>query len=157
MTATTDMQGLETSSTETQEVRHLEGHTFKNITTTGNQITHLGTVHDTSNPLGATHVDTRPPDYSIPEQYQDHDAGRIDPNDGQEVVDYLNRRDTASPDDIGTSHFNLPDRVYYGDLRPRKESPSASYRLEALGSSGLAPSNSVWYSEHLRDAQRGPQ
>ena len=129
---------------------------FKDVTVSGNERAVLGNTIETPHPLEATHVDTRPPD-SIPEQYQDHDAGRIDPNDGQEVVDYLNRRDTASPDDIGTSHFTLPDRVYYGDLRPRKEATSASNRLEALGSSGLAPSNSVWYSERLRDSQRVSQ
>ncbi|SMY19773.1 unnamed protein product [Zymoseptoria tritici ST99CH_1A5] len=43
-------------------------------------------------------VDTRPPDYGIPEHLQDHDAGRINPNDGQEVVDLLNQQGPLTDD-----------------------------------------------------------
>jgi hypothetical protein len=48
-------------------------------------------------------VDTRPPDYGIPAHEQDHDMGRIDPRDGQEVVDLLNQGD-SNRDDSGESH-----------------------------------------------------
>lgn len=136
-----------------QRDHHLEGQVFENITS-GNQRAVLGNVYETSHPLGATHVDTRPPDYGIPQEYQDHDAGRIDPKDGQEVVDYLNRRG-ANPDDIGTSEFNLPKGVFYGDLRPRKQSSSA-YEINWKRWSP-ASANSVWYSEYLRDSQRVSQ
>lgn len=94
---------------------------------------HYGNVYDTSFPLGLeeTRVDTRPPDTDNleEEQYQDRDNGRdapLDaPRDGQEVVDYLNRKGGASPDDIGTSQTShLPPGIFYGDLRPRKESSS---------------------------------
>ncbi|KXT09392.1 hypothetical protein AC579_4897 [Pseudocercospora musae] len=47
-------------------------------------------------------LDTRPPDYGIPYGEQDHDMGRIDPRDGQEVVDLLNERGPIT-DDIGNT------------------------------------------------------
>lgn len=48
-------------------------------------------------------VDTRPHDYGIPVQEQDHDAGRhVFPQDGQEVVELLDRRGSEVGDDIGT-------------------------------------------------------
>ncbi|CAK4033556.1 Hypothetical predicted protein [Lecanosticta acicola] len=52
-------------------------------------------------PLQAT-VDTRQAEHgqTIPPQEQDHDAGRIDPKDGQEVVDLLNETGPIT-DDIG--------------------------------------------------------
>lgn len=46
----------------------------------------------------------------IPAVEQDHDAGRIRPEDGQAVVDYLNQRN-ASPDDIGTFDFTSSEDV----------------------------------------------
>lgn len=49
-------------------------------------------------PLAATSVGTRTSE--IPLQEQDHDSGRLDPNDGQEVVDLLNERG-AITDDMG--------------------------------------------------------
>lgn len=58
-------------------------------------------------PLPAHTVDTRPPEYetAIPPQEQDHDPGRINPNDGQDVVDLLNQRG-AITDDMGKCvHF----------------------------------------------------
>ena len=80
-------------------------------------------------------VDTRPPDYglSIPPEEQDHDAGRINTNDGQAVVDLLNRSGPPA-DDIGTSLPSpasaLPEGVFYGDLRTRggsnQPAPSSS-------------------------------
>ncbi|KXS93447.1 hypothetical protein AC578_2998 [Pseudocercospora eumusae] len=48
-------------------------------------------------------LDTRPPDYGIPHGEQDHDMGRIDPRDGQEVVDLLNERAPIT-DDIAPNH-----------------------------------------------------
>lgn len=75
-------------------------------------------------------VDWAPPDHTsriIPPYEQDHDAGRFDPRDGQAVVDLLNL--PASPDDIGTFAAvdsapparDLPQGVFYGDLRSRRE------------------------------------
>ena len=46
-------------------------------------------------------VDTRPDEYGIPASEQDHDAGRIYPQDGQDVVDLLNGG--PATEDIGTS------------------------------------------------------
>lgn len=73
-----------------------------------------------------TPVDTRPPEYGIPAYEQDHDAGRVDPRDGQDVVDLLNQRGGTSADDIGTSAStsqpSFPKGVFYGDLRRRDES-----------------------------------
>lgn len=97
----------------------------------------MGNVHETetSFPLGleATHVDIRPPDTDSLEQYQDRDEGRTAPKDGQEVVDYLNRKGgAASPDDIGTSkspssmNLDLPPGVFYADLRSRETALSSS-------------------------------
>lgn len=50
-------------------------------------------------------VDTRPLDYGIPSQEQDLDLGRdrIDPQDGQAVVDLLNQPSEDVGGDIGTS------------------------------------------------------
>ncbi|KAK3708917.1 hypothetical protein LTR37_011247 [Vermiconidia calcicola] len=75
-------------------------------------------------------VDGTPLDYGriIPPHEQDHDHGRINPQDGQEVVDLLNQPvgSGAHPDDIGTSVDTLPAShpsnqfppgVFYGDLR----------------------------------------
>ncbi|USW47520.1 hypothetical protein Slin15195_G008390 [Septoria linicola] len=50
-------------------------------------------------------VDTRPPDYGIPLTEQDHDAGRVDPRDGQDVVNLLNQAGPVT-DDMGT--FDSP-------------------------------------------------
>jgi hypothetical protein len=58
-----------------------------------------------AHPLQAP-VDTRPHDYGIPNHEQDHDAGRINPNDGQEVVDLLNQRGPIT-DDMGKSTLPL--------------------------------------------------
>lgn len=63
----------------------------------------------------------------IPPHEQDHDSGRFDQRDGQAVVDLLNQPD-AGVDDIGTfaavenapSARDLPQGVFYGDLRPRE-------------------------------------
>lgn len=55
-------------------------------------------------PLSAHTVDSRPPEYEtrIPPQEQDNDPGRINPNDGQDVVNLLNERGAVT-DDIGKS------------------------------------------------------
>ena len=75
----------------------------------------------------------------IPPHEQDHDFGRFDPNDGQAVVDLLNQSPGhASPDDIGTSDApasapsssHLPEGVFYGDLRQRKEPASEKNRYD---------------------------
>ena len=62
-------------------------------------------------PLAANTVDSRPPDYGlgIPLQEQDHDMGRIHPNDGQDVVEMLNQPG-AITDDIGESPLSLGKR-----------------------------------------------
>jgi len=60
-------------------------------------------------------VDSRPPEYSIPAHEQDHDLGRVEPRDGQEVVDLLNRPGLWAGDDIGTFLMSPPD-----DFQPRK-------------------------------------
>ena len=52
---------------------------------------------------GLATVDTRPPDYGIPTHEQDHDLGRVQPEDGQAVVDLLSRPSGALEKDEGTS------------------------------------------------------
>ena len=92
---------------------------------------------------------------------QDHDSGRINPSDGQEVVDYLEGRGpgAADPDDIGMSASQYLPGVYhgdFGDLRPTRTPPTSSTRtaaaFEESHDPGLASASSVWYSEYLRDA-----
>jgi len=49
--------------------------------------------------------------HSIPAQEQDLDAGRVNPRDGQELVDLLNRRgalDDIDPEFMMTSPFYQP-------------------------------------------------
>ncbi|KAK3716343.1 hypothetical protein LTR37_006493 [Vermiconidia calcicola] len=66
----------------------------------------------------------------IPAHEQDHDHGRINPQDGQEVVDLLNRpvSSEAHPNDIGTSAAShsseFPPGVFYGDLRDPQRLPT---------------------------------
>ncbi|KAF2214711.1 hypothetical protein CERZMDRAFT_82650 [Cercospora zeae-maydis SCOH1-5] len=57
-------------------------------------------------------VDTRPPDYGIPHAEQDHDMGRIDPRDGQEVVDLLNARGLVTDDMAANGSTSLSDMLY---------------------------------------------
>jgi hypothetical protein len=85
-------------------------------------------------------IDSTPISYTIPTNEQDHDPGRhtlINPNDGQEVVDLLNKPElnltspfddgttTASTHDIGTSNTtpdlqsSFPEGIFYADLRQR--------------------------------------
>ena len=85
----------------------------------------------------ARRVDIRPYDHGIPLQEQDLDTGRVDPRDGQDVVDELDRRG-PSPDDIGTSASDLPEGVFYGDLRPRSRDMRAAAQLGASGFNALA-------------------
>ncbi|KAF2171238.1 hypothetical protein M409DRAFT_18354 [Zasmidium cellare ATCC 36951] len=64
-------------------------------------------------PLPAHTVDTRPPEYEtrIPPQEQDHDPGRINPNDGQDVVDLLNQRG-AITDDMASPNTSISHMLY---------------------------------------------
>ncbi|GAB7363865.1 hypothetical protein MBLNU230_g4429t1 [Neophaeotheca triangularis] len=58
-------------------------------------------------PMASLHTQ-RNPENVIPRHEQDHDAGRIDPRDGQDVVDLLNQpSDSEAGNDIGTSE-NAP-------------------------------------------------
>ena len=76
-------------------------------------------------------VDSRPYDYGIPHEEQDHDAGRnvnVNPQDGQDVVDMLNRPGPVT-DDRGTSAFDSAHDPpspgpFHGDLRARNEALS---------------------------------
>lgn len=71
-------------------------------------------------PVGT--VDTRPYEYGIPHEEQDHDAGRnVNAQDGQEIVNMLNQPGQMT-DDIGTSAFDSSSSgPFYGDLRSRND------------------------------------
>ncbi|KAK4547310.1 hypothetical protein LTR36_000965 [Oleoguttula mirabilis] len=71
-------------------------------------------------PFAAGVLDTRPPDYGIPEHEQDHDLGRVNVQDGQEVVDLLNEPDAeveveAEPDAVGEDIGTLPEGALFDD------------------------------------------
>lgn len=82
---------------------------------------------------------------TIPPHEQDHDFGRFDPRDGQAVVDLLNQPPGAEPSDIGMSYAidassarDLPQGVFYGDLRQQKNSYAGPSPVEfAYGVDGI--------------------
>lgn len=61
-------------------------------------MTAAGRVYHDEPRLASLPVDSRPLDYGIPEQEQDHDMGRIDPRDGQDVVNLLSNRGPVTGD-----------------------------------------------------------
>ncbi|PPJ56341.1 hypothetical protein CBER1_00725 [Cercospora berteroae] len=74
----------------------------------------INTEHTIPGPAQASTfpVDTRPPDYGIPHAEQDHDMGRVDPRDGQEVVDLLNQRGPITDDMAPNGSTSLSDMLY---------------------------------------------
>ncbi|KAK3117501.1 hypothetical protein LTR53_001101 [Teratosphaeriaceae sp. CCFEE 6253] len=138
-------------------------------------------------PLAATagsgpYVDTRPPDYGVlPQLESDADLGRIDPRDGQAVVDLLNdphaemRQGAIDPDEIRTSEFASTSTFstpvlapggppFYGDLRAMHGarsvigSPRASVSEMLYGHDGTLESPEVWTGTRgEREARMGAE
>ncbi|KAM3418764.1 hypothetical protein BST61_g4737 [Cercospora zeina] len=77
----------------------------------GSSINTEHTIHGQRQP-STFPVDTRPPDYGIPHAEQDHDMGRIDPKDGQAVVDLLNERGPVTDDMAPHGSTSLSDMLY---------------------------------------------
>ncbi|KAK5120984.1 hypothetical protein LTR85_005768 [Meristemomyces frigidus] len=104
-------------------------------------------------PFGASVVDTRPPDYGIiPEHEQDRDMGRVNMQDGQEVVDLLNQPDAldaeadADEEAVGEDLGTFPESALFDDAGDVQGGQNVSVSDMLYGHDGTLERPVAWLS-----------